>query len=156
MIQNTPFIRISQDKAALKWTRCYEKDAVCAIRLALEQKAAAANAIFNVGAPKSLTQLELIRHLKSETGWKGKVELVAPDQLKPYNYKPHLILNTEKVRREQGYSKQYALQAVLTETVKFLAGGIRYDVGGAFVSKSYRKVGMRIMKIAISLAPNLP
>lgn len=118
MIKGEPWLRISPEKAAWKWTRVFVREVVRAIVLCLEKPSLARNQIFNVGERESLTQVELIHELKRLTQWPGKV-IVANRAEGQYNYKQHLLINSNKIRDRLSYAEQFSLKDGLLETIEF-------------------------------------
>ena len=119
MLRGDSLLGIDAKKANWKWTRSYVKDAVKAIRLAIEQEEASRNEIFNVGEEHALAQIELVQKLKELTNWKGKITIHAQHGEEDYNYDQHLLLNTRKIRTKLGYTEQHTVEEGLTEAIYY-------------------------------------
>jgi len=115
MLNGEPYLGLNREQAHWRWTRAYVKDVAHGIRLAIEHKAAR-NRVYNLGEEEPLTQGELVELLRRITGWRGQVHLGADAPL-PANFKQHLVLDTQRIRRELGYREIYTSEEGLQQTV---------------------------------------
>ena len=116
MINNDSKVFLDQKKAKWRWTRGYIKNVVQAIKLVVNSPEKSNSEIFNVGNEETFAELDLVRTIKNSLGWKGTVEVGDyPDGL---NYDQHLILNTQKIRRQLGYSDAYTIKEGILKTLK--------------------------------------
>jgi nucleoside-diphosphate-sugar epimerase len=75
-----------------------------------------------VGEAESLPFIEWVRRIGSAAGWNGQVIPVPADQL-PDTLKPeintdhHLVIDSERIRRELGYREVVPLDDALAQTI---------------------------------------
>ncbi len=109
MIDQRPFIVVSENQADWKWTHGYSEDIAHGIALAA-MKATNSNRIFNIGESKAPTIMERISHLATVIGWDGDLVALPNEDLPPHivpkgNFDQNLELDSSKIRAEIGYKE---------------------------------------------------
>jgi nucleoside-diphosphate-sugar epimerase len=114
-------IRLTQSKASWRWTRGYAADMVHAITLAVIDEGAAGK-VYNVGEPEALSTKAWVEAIGQAAGWQGEV-VVTPDEAQPegqkdgLNYKQDLVVDTNRIRHELGYSELTSREEALRRSV---------------------------------------
>lgn len=109
MIDQRPFIAVSENQADWKWTHGYSEDIAHGIALAA-MKPAKSNRIFNIGESKAPTIMERISHLATVIGWDGDLVALPNEELPAHivprgNFDQNLELDSSKIRTEIGYKE---------------------------------------------------
>lgn len=118
-----PAIILSEDHAAWRGPRGYVDNVAHAIALAATSPHAFGR-IYHVCDEPSLTELEWQQKIVAQTDWSGKF-VVLPNQrtpkhlVAPGNAAQHLIGNSERIRKELGYSEPVETDVAIRRTIEW-------------------------------------
>jgi len=121
VIDNRPFIILSEDHAAWRGPRGYVENVAHAIALACTSPHGIGR-IYHVCDGPALTELEWQRKIVAQTNWSGRFVLLpsqrAPKHLlAPGNPAQHLVANSERIRKELGYTELLATDEAICRTI---------------------------------------
>lgn len=123
MDDGRPFILIENELAKWRWTRGYVENVADAIALAVTDERAA-NQIYNVGEPESITQKEWVQSIAQIVGWCGEIITVPkdalPEHLKSkvdFSYDYDLDVDTSRIRKELDYNERVTRSEALMKTI---------------------------------------
>ncbi len=121
MDDGRPFILLERDNAKWRWTRGYIENVADAIALAVIDERAA-NRIYNVGEPNTLTETEWAQSIGQIVGWTGEIVAVPnqalPEHLKAItSFEHNLIVDTSRIRNELGYAEKVSRNEALLKTI---------------------------------------
>ena len=117
-------ILLEEGMASWHWTMGYVEDVATAIALAVMDERAAGR-IYNVGERDAPTHAEWVREIGRAVEWSGEVTLVSRERLPEHldwgleNTDQHLIVDTERVRRELGYEESVSREEAIRRTVEW-------------------------------------
>lgn len=117
-------ILLERGMARWRWTMGYVGDVAAAIALAATDGRAAGR-VYNVGEPDTPTHAEWVREIGRVVGWSGEVVTVSKDRLPKHldwdleNTDQNLIVDTERIRRELGFSESVSREAAIQNTVEW-------------------------------------
>ncbi|MBV8062237.1 MAG: NAD-dependent epimerase/dehydratase family protein, partial [Nevskia sp.] len=131
-VREYPFIKRIQDKrrflvlgrgANWLWQRGYVDDVALAVVQAAEQPEQAAGQIFNVGHRQVWTIEGLARQLARIMNWEWEIHAVPDEILAPqalfYPKLPHIVADTDKIRRLLGWQETVSQEEALARTVEW-------------------------------------
>lgn len=107
--------------ASWRWSRGYVENVAAAVALAAEDGRAAGR-VYNVAAPRALTEAEWVATLGRIAGWDGEV-VVIPDDVLPerlqdrFDFTQHLDVDTCRIRSELGYREPVGEGEGLSRTI---------------------------------------
>jgi nucleoside-diphosphate-sugar epimerase len=106
------------------WGRGYVKNIATAICHFLS-KDSASSAVFNLGDPVSLSEVQWVEHIAGIAGWTGKIAVVPDDQLPdslkvPFNAAQNWTIDASRFRSEMGFAEPFTLRESLKETIAWL------------------------------------
>jgi nucleoside-diphosphate-sugar epimerase len=107
MDDGRPFIPFAADVAPLRTPRGYVEDVAEGIALAATSDRAAGR-IYNICEPEASSELEWAKKIAAAVGWPGRFVLLPRDKapahlIAPYNTAQHLVVSSERIRKELGY-----------------------------------------------------
>jgi nucleoside-diphosphate-sugar epimerase len=107
MHDGRPFILFADDVAAMRTPRGYVEDVANGIALAASLDHAAGR-VYNIGEEECFSELEWARKIAAAVGWKGEFiqlprEKTPAHLVWPYNTAQHMVVSSERIRRELGY-----------------------------------------------------
>lgn len=123
MDDGRPFILFADDVAAVRTPRGYVEDVAAGIALAASSESAAGR-IYNICEPESFSELEWARKIAAGAGWNGQFILLPRDKTPPhlawpYNAAQHLVVSSERVRRELGYREGAPGEEAFERTIRW-------------------------------------
>lgn len=109
MDDGRPFILFADHVAAMRTPRGYVEDVAAGIVLTATSESAAGR-IYNICEAQAFSELEWARKIAAATGWRGEFVPLPRDKTpahltSPYNTAQHLVVSSERIRRELGYSE---------------------------------------------------
>jgi len=121
MSDGRPAIILEEPVAQWRWSRGYVENVAEAIVLAITDDRASGR-IYNVGEQDALTELEWVRALGQAAMWGGTVVRLPTDKLPnhlrvSWTVEQHVILDTNRIRRELGYTERVAREDALQRTI---------------------------------------
>ncbi len=80
--------------------------------------------VYNVTPPRTLTETEWVESIGRAAGWQGKIVPVPRERLPKYlvkdlDFRHDLVLSSERIRNELGYSEQVPFEIGLRKTVEW-------------------------------------
>ena len=123
VIDNRPIITLSEEYACWRGPRGYVDNVAHAIVLATTSPCAFGR-IYHVCDEPALTELEWQKKIVAQTNWPGRF-VVLPNQrtpkhlLVPGNTAQHLIANTDRIRRELGYTELLQTDVAIYRTIEW-------------------------------------
>jgi nucleoside-diphosphate-sugar epimerase len=107
MDDGRPFILFAGDVAAMRSPRGYVEDVANGIALAATLDRAAGR-VYNICEAECCSELEWARKIATATGWKGEFiqlprEKTPAHLVWPFNTAQHMVVSSERIRRELGY-----------------------------------------------------
>ncbi len=121
MTDNRPAIILEKGQETSKITRGYCENCADAIVSAIYSDPETSR-VYNVGDSEALTEMDWIRLLAAEIGWKGDI-LVFPRPELPQDLKTemywqyHLDIDTSRIRSELGYREKIDREEALRRTI---------------------------------------
>lgn len=114
-------IVISEAKANWRWTRGYVEDIAFGISLVIAAEKAAGR-VYNIGEKETGSEVEWIRQIGREAGWRGEIRTIpdaaAPeDAMESYDWTCDLIADTQLIRNELGYREVVSSEVALQRTI---------------------------------------
>jgi nucleoside-diphosphate-sugar epimerase len=118
-----PFILFADDMAALRTARGYVEDVAAAIVLAATADRSRGR-IYNICEREAWSELEWARKIAAATGWRGEFVVLprakAPAHLQwPYNTAQHIVVSSDRIRNELGYSEITPADAAFERTIRW-------------------------------------
>jgi nucleoside-diphosphate-sugar epimerase len=132
MLDRRPAILLDEHFAHLKWTHAYVDHVAHAIALAVINPVAAGR-IYNVGASKTLSMLEIAQLIKNLTGWYGEIVSVKREHLSqemiriPGTIGQHLLADDTLIRKELGFAESIELQECLLRMIEWQRNHAPHD-----------------------------
>ena len=118
-------IRLAEDFARCRASYGYVEDVATAAVLAATDERAAGRT-YNVGNPEGPTMAETVEELGRVAGWKGRVVMVAPDEVPAeerfshaHDFSHHLVMDTRRIRAELGYREIVPHEEGLRRTIEW-------------------------------------
>jgi len=114
-------IRLPESEARWRWTRGYVEDMAHAVALAVIDEGAA-NQVYNVGEPETLSTEAWVRAIAQAAGWEGEV-VVIQDKALPagsqtgMDTRQDLVTDSSRIRHELGYAELIPRDEALQRTV---------------------------------------
>src|SRR5262249_12561091 len=129
-------ILFADDVAAMRTPRGYVENVAAGIALAAMSERAAGK-IYNVGETESFSELEWARKIASAAGWQGEFVVLPHDKAPPHLHWPgntaqHLVVSSEKIRRELGYQEPIARDEAIRRTIAWERGHPPETAGASF------------------------
>jgi len=123
MDDGRPFIPFADDVAALRTPRGYVEDVAEGIALAATSDHAAGR-VYNISEPEAFSELEWAKRIAAATGWPGRFVLLPSDKAPahmraPYNSAQHLVVSSERIRKELGYREVTPPAEALARTIEW-------------------------------------
>ena len=116
-----PHILFADDVAVMRTPRGYVENVAAGIALAAMSDRAAGQ-IYNVGEAEAFTELDWARKIAAAAGWLGEFVVLPHDKTPahlhwPGNTAQHLVVSSEKLRRELGYNEPVPRDESIRHTV---------------------------------------
>jgi nucleoside-diphosphate-sugar epimerase len=116
-----PVIILPEDHAAWKGPRGYVENVAHAIALATSSPRGLGR-IYHVCDEPTLTELEWQKRIVAEAHWPGRFVLLPSERvpkhlLTPGNAAQHLVANSERIRKELGYTELIATDEAICRTI---------------------------------------
>jgi nucleoside-diphosphate-sugar epimerase len=116
-----PAILLEEAQARWRWTHGYVEDVAQAVALAVADERAAGR-VYNLGEAKVPTMAERVREIARVAGWNGTIVPLSPERLPshlrtPYRPQQDLVVNTQRVRSELGFSEPVPYDEGLRRTI---------------------------------------
>lgn len=123
MDDGRPYILFADDVAAMRTPRGYLENVAAGIALAATSDRAAGQ-IYNLGEVECYSELEWSQKIAASTGWRGEFRVLPHDKTPPHLYWPgntaqHLVVSSEKIRRELGYREPVAQEEAIRRTIEW-------------------------------------
>jgi nucleoside-diphosphate-sugar epimerase len=123
MDDGRPYILLADDVAAMHTPRGYVENVAAGIALAATFDRAAGQ-IYNLGEVECYSELEWAQKIAASTGWGGEFRVLPHDKTPPHLYWPgntaqHLVVSSEKIRRELGYREPVAQEEAIRRTIEW-------------------------------------
>jgi nucleoside-diphosphate-sugar epimerase len=116
MLQNAERIELPEDMARFRASKCYVEDVSNGMKLAVESSAA--NEIYNLAAQPAPSEMEWHQRIARLMNWRGEIAVggkpAMPDEM---NAAQHLIVDTDKIRKELGYGEVFSMDEGLADTI---------------------------------------
>ncbi|HMG05707.1 MAG TPA: NAD-dependent epimerase/dehydratase family protein [Chthoniobacterales bacterium] len=114
-------ILLSEAKAAWRCTRGYVEDIAFGISLAITAEKAAGR-VYNIGEKETGSEVEWIRQIGREAGWRGEIRTlpdaaVPEDAMESYDWSCDLVADTQLIRNELGYREVVSTEVALQRTI---------------------------------------
>lgn len=121
MLDERPHILLEECVARWRWTHGYVENVADAITLALIDERASGQ-VYNVGEPFALSVAERIEHLARVTDWPGQIVILPTERLpesmrETGNMDQHIVVKSNRIRQELGYSERLDLAESFRRTV---------------------------------------
>lgn len=121
MIDGRRAIVLDEARASLRWSRGYVENMAVAVGLAVDD-ARAAGRVFNVAAKETHTEVEWVRRIGDVYGWTGDVlvaptESLPPGMRSPLKVRQDMVVSSDRLRLDLGYSEPVALDEALQRTI---------------------------------------
>src|SRR5262249_9536147 len=129
-------ILFADDGAAMRTPRGYVENVAAGIALAAMSDRAAGQ-IYNIGEAESFSELEWARKIASAAGWQGEFVVLPHEKAPPHLHWPgntaqHLVVSTEKIRRELGYLEPVQRDEAIQKTIAWERTHPSETAGAAF------------------------
>jgi nucleoside-diphosphate-sugar epimerase len=126
MRDGRPHILLEECVARWRWTHGYVENVADAITLAVTDDRASGR-VYNVGEPFALSVAERVEHLARVTNWPGQIVILPGERLpagmrEAGNMDQHIVVKSDRVRQELGYSERLDLAESLRRTVDWESG----------------------------------
>jgi nucleoside-diphosphate-sugar epimerase len=123
MDDRRPHILFADDAAAMRTPRGYVENVAAGIALAATSEQAAGQ-IYNLGEAECFSELEWARKIAAATGWQGEFVVLPHDKTPPHLHWPgntaqHLVVLSEKIRRELAFSEPVARDEAIRRTIEW-------------------------------------
>lgn len=110
-------VSICKDYASWSSSMVYVENVAHAVLLsALEAKS---GSIYNVAEKSPVPTVEWVRRIATMVDYDGKINIISPKEESSTNYLQNLTLNTDKIRKELGYSEIVPLEHGLNTTINW-------------------------------------
>ena len=114
-------IILDEARASLRWSRGYVENVAAAVGLAVGDAPSDCR-VFNVAAKETLTEAEWVRRIGDVYGWTGDVlvaptESLPPSMRSPLKARQDMVVSSDRLRLELGYSEPVALDEALQRTI---------------------------------------
>jgi nucleoside-diphosphate-sugar epimerase len=116
-------IIIDEAQASLRWSRGYVENVAAAVGLAVDDPRSA-GLIFNVAAKETPSEAEWVRWIGDAYGWTGEVvvaptESLPPTMRSPLKMRQDMVVSSERIRAELGYTEPVPRGEALQRTVEW-------------------------------------
>jgi nucleoside-diphosphate-sugar epimerase len=123
MDDGRPFILFAEDIAAVRTPRGYVEDVAMGICAAATAEHASGR-IYNICEEQAFSELEWAKKIAAAAGWLGEFILLSRDKtpahmVAPFNTAQHLVVSSERIRRELGYSEVTSQQEAFERTIRW-------------------------------------
>jgi nucleoside-diphosphate-sugar epimerase len=123
MDDGRPFILFADDVAALRTPRGYAEDVAAGICAAATADKSSGR-VYNICEEQAFSELEWARKIAAAVGWRGEFILLPRDKTPahlvwPYNAAQHLVVSSDRIRRELGYREGTPSQEALARTIRW-------------------------------------
>lgn len=121
MDDRRPHILFADDVAAMRSPRGYVENVAAGIAL-VAMSAATAGRIYNVGEAKTFSELTWAEKIAKVTSWPGDFIVLPHDQAPPHLHWPgntaqHLVVSTERIRKDLNYREPVAADEAIQRTI---------------------------------------
>jgi nucleoside-diphosphate-sugar epimerase len=125
MRDGRPVILVAESLAPWRWTRSYVEDVAAAVALAVTDERASGR-IYNVGAPRAMSEVEWISWIGRALDWYGEIRVVPdtdlPEAMLPeLNPQQHLVVDSSRIREELGFGEVVDPADAMVRTVSWEA-----------------------------------
>jgi nucleoside-diphosphate-sugar epimerase len=136
MDDRRPYILFADDAAAMRTPRGYVENVAAGIARAATSDRAAGQ-IYNLGEAECFSELEWARKIASATGWRGEFVVLPHAKTPPHLHWPgntaqHLVVLSEKIRRELGFREPVARDDAIPRTIEWERAHPPQAIGPAF------------------------
>jgi nucleoside-diphosphate-sugar epimerase len=116
-------ILFADDVAAIRTPRGYVEDMAAAILLAATSQRCAGG-VYNVCEKETFSELEWARKIAAAAGWDGEFVVLPHDRTPPHllwpgNTAQHLVVSSERIRSELGYSEIVPREVAIRRTIEW-------------------------------------
>jgi len=116
-------IVIDEVRASLRWSRGYVANVAAAVGLAVNDVRSAAR-VFNVAAEETPSEVEWVRAIGHACGWAGEIVVACHESLptalrSPLKTRQDMIVSSDRIRRELGYTDPVSADEALVRTVEW-------------------------------------
>lgn len=123
MDDGRPAIALEITQAQWRCTRGYVENVAAAIVRAAAAERAAGH-VYNVGEPEALSEAEWVARIGQMVGWSGTVAPLPPELLPasltlPVDWQHHLVMNTNLLREQLGFTEPIPPAEGLRRTVEW-------------------------------------
>ena len=123
MDDGRPAILLEEGSANWRWTKGYVENMAAGVVLAVTDQRAAGR-IYNIGESRALTEAQWVGAIGRASGWKGKVIVLAKEQLSEHLVPDHntgqdLVTDTRRIREELGYEEVVSQDEALRRTIEW-------------------------------------
>lgn len=123
MNDKRPFIILEKKYADWCWTRGYVADCAHAITLVTE-KEISEHRVYNVAEPDTSSIRDWLGAMASYLDWQGDIislsrELLPPDMQSHTSYHQHLVVSSDKIREECGFTEITTREVALGQTIEW-------------------------------------
>lgn len=121
MDDQRPFILFADDAAAMRTPRGFVEDVAAGIALAVTSGKARGR-MYNICEAETFSELEWARKIAAAVGWTGEFIVLPHEKTPPHLYWPgntaqHLVVSSERIRRELGYDETTRPEAAFRRTI---------------------------------------
>lgn len=114
-------IVLEEKEAAWRWTHGYVENVADAITLAITDEQASGR-IYNVGEPFALSMTERVEQIAQAAHWHGRIVTLPAERVPAsvrwgINADQHIVVDTDRLRRELGYSERIDLTEAFRRTI---------------------------------------
>jgi nucleoside-diphosphate-sugar epimerase len=136
MDDGRPFILFAEDVAAVRSPRGYVEDVAMGICAAVTAEHASGRT-YNICEEQAFSELEWAKKIAAAAGWHGEFILLPRDKtpahlVGPYNTAQHLVVSSERIRQELGYSEVASQQEAFERTIRWERAHPPEGVGALF------------------------
>ena len=116
-------IVIDEVRASLRWSRGYVANVAAAVGLAVNDVRSAAR-VLNVAAEETPSEVEWVRAIGHACGWAGEIVVACHESLptalrSPLKTRQDMIVSSDRIRRELGYTDPVSADEALVRTVEW-------------------------------------
>lgn len=124
MIDGRPVILLGEQQATWRWTRVYVENAAAAIAHAATD-ARAADTVYNVGAPDTLTERAWVEALGQAVGWTGHIVPLPADAIPthlqlPFDWSYDMALDTRRLHHDLGFTPPVPRAEAVRRTYEYV------------------------------------
>lgn len=121
MKDDRPVIILDEARASLRWSRGYVDNVAVAVGVAVHDDRSAGR-VFNVAAEETPTEAEWVRWIGNACGWAGDIltaptELLPPAMRSPLKARQDMLVSSDRIRAELGYTEPIPRGEALQRTV---------------------------------------